>query len=164
MTLTLAVVMWLVGRILKPLAKLTRAAEFISRGQLARSRPLVAEFAERRDEIGGLARAQLQATTRLHTVVKASQRLARHIESSVDTIDGVAKTVASAATRQEERLTEVTSTLEPLTRGAHPDLAGAAGRAQHRHYVGLVEQRCRSDAGDPGYGRAARRGAAQHQG
>ncbi len=116
LALTIAVMMGITGRILSPITKLTRAADLLARGHLARSRPLLDEFAERADEVGALARAQLVSTTHLHSVVKTSQRLIRHIEANIAVIDEAAAAVAASAARQEERLTEVTDTLGPLSR------------------------------------------------
>ncbi len=116
LVLTIAVMMGITGRILSPITKLTRAADLLARGQLARSRPLLDEFAERADEVGALARAQLLSTSHLHSVVKTSQRLIRHIEANIAVIDDAAAAVATSAGRQEERLTEVTDTLGPLSR------------------------------------------------
>lgn len=116
LVLTIAVMMGITGRILSPITKLTRAADLLARGQLSRSRPLLDEFAERADEVGALARAQLLSTSHLHSVVKTSQRLIRHIEANIAVIDEAAAAVATSASRQEERLTEVTDTLGPLSR------------------------------------------------
>ena len=76
----------------------------VGRGHLARSRPLLDEFSERPDEVGGLARPD-PGHLRLQQVVRASQRLARHIEANVANIDGAAAAVATGAARQEEQLT-----------------------------------------------------------
>ncbi|HRI55437.1 MAG TPA: HAMP domain-containing protein, partial [Pseudomonadota bacterium] len=116
LVLTIAVMMGITGRILSPITKLTRAVDLLARGQLSRSRPLLDEFAERADEVGALARAQLLSTSHLQTVVKTSQRLIRHIESNIGVIDEAAAAVATSASRQEERLAEVTETLGPLSR------------------------------------------------
>ena len=116
LVLTIAVMMGITGRILSPITKLTRAADLLARGQLSRSRPLLDEFAERADEVGALARAQLLSTSHLHSVVKTSQRLIRHIEANIAVIDDAGAAVAASASRQEERLTEVTDTLGPLSR------------------------------------------------
>lgn len=121
-----AVALVVLSRITGPIEDLQHAADTLGQGHLTRSRAMMKPLANRRDEIGALARAFMAAAQRLHAVVNASQRLVRDIDTTVLVVERSAATVAQGAMQQEERLKEMLGNLGPLTAGLEQTSQGLA--------------------------------------
>lgn len=108
------VVVIVVERITSPIEQLKQAADELGNGQLLRSRALLQPFTQRTDEIGTLAKTIAESAQRLYTVVLACHRLVRHLDGAVMAVERSATAVNSSATRQEQRLDEVSRNLGPM--------------------------------------------------
>ncbi|MFO0577506.1 MAG: HAMP domain-containing protein [Polyangia bacterium] len=121
---SLAVALVVLSRITGPIEGLQQAADMMSLGHLTRSRAMMKPLADRKDEIGALARTFMAAAQRLHSVVSASQRLIRDIDATVLVVERSAGTVSQGAQQQEERLKELLANLGPLTVGLEQTMQG----------------------------------------
>jgi HAMP domain-containing protein len=121
---SLAVALVVLLRITAPIEGLQQAADMLSQGHLTRSRAMMKPLADRKDEIGALARTFMSAAQRLHSVVSASQRLIRDIDATVLVVERSAGTVSQGAQQQEERLKELLANLGPLSVGLEQTLQG----------------------------------------
>lgn len=103
-----------IDRFTRPIEQLKQAAEMLARGQLLRTRSLLQGFGRREDELGTLADAFNVAAQRLNSFVATSMRLVRHLNAAASAVERSSGIVASGAAKQEQRLTEVSSTMSPL--------------------------------------------------
>jgi methyl-accepting chemotaxis protein len=111
---TLTVVFAGIERITRPIEQLKDAAEQLGRGQLLRTRSLLQDLGNRKDEIGTLAGAFNVAAQRLNSFVGSSMRVVRHLSAAVGVVERSSNSLAAGAAKQEERLNEVSSTMAPL--------------------------------------------------
>ena len=111
---TLSVVFTGIERITRPIEQLKDAAEQLGRGQLLRTRSLLQDLGNRKDEIGTLAGAFNVAAQRLNSFVGSSMRVVRHLSAAVGIVERSSTSLATGAAKQEERLNEVSTTMAPL--------------------------------------------------
>lgn len=111
---TLVVVFVGIERITRPIEQLKDAAEQLGRGQLLRTRSLLQDLGNRKDEIGTLAGAFNVAAQRLNSFVASSMRVVRHLSVVVGVVERSSTSLATGAAKQEERLNEVSSSMAPL--------------------------------------------------
>lgn len=113
--LCLGGLVWFVSvRAVRALESLREAGDLLGRGQLRQTRLQTQRLTHRSDEIGNLAGTLDLSTQRLNSFVVTSQRLVRHLEGVLTSVERSASTLASGTARQEERLNEVMGSLRPM--------------------------------------------------
>ncbi len=113
-----------VDGITRPLRTLRRAAEQLGDGDFAGAAAALGGLTRRADEFGVLARAFAAATGELGGIAATCGRLTTALRGTIAVVERSAAAVASAGTRQGERLNEVAALTDPLQRGQEANAAG----------------------------------------